>query len=127
MKEIRRFWRMLPVVIMVFILAACDSSDNHSENLIRMPDGSVTVSDGSDISTITLRMRSDVDADTYQRLADFFDAELHHPYYMDGGQAIPGFFGELEWDAQPCYLINSMEEFQAVYKGTKQLPEVDFD
>ena len=127
MKEIRRFWRMLPVVIVVFILAACDSSDNHSENLIRMPDGSVTVSDGSDISTITLRMRSDVDADTYQRLADFFNAELHRPYYMDGGQEISGFFGELEWDAQPCYLINSMEEFQAVYKGTKQLPKVNFD
>lgn len=52
MKEIRRFWRMLPNVIVVFILAACDSSDNQSENLIRMPDGSVTVSDGSDISTI---------------------------------------------------------------------------
>lgn len=68
-----------------------------------------------------------VTTDTYQRLADFFDAELHHPYYMDGGQAFLGFFGELEWDAQPCYLINSMEEFQAVYKGTKQLPEVDFD
>ena len=32
---------MLPIVIVVFILAACDSSDNHSENLIRMPDGSV--------------------------------------------------------------------------------------
>ena len=34
MKEIRRFWRMLPVVIVVFILAACNSSDNHSENMI---------------------------------------------------------------------------------------------
>ena len=82
--------------------------------------GDMSSTEGSMVST-------DVDADTYQRLADFFNAELHHPYYMDGGQAIPGFFGELEWDAQPCYLINSMEEFQAVYKGTKQLPEVDFD
>lgn len=118
---------MLPIVIVVFILAACDSSDNHSENLIRMPDGSVTVSDSSDISTIPLRMETDVDADTYQRLADFFNAELHHPYYMDGGQASLGFFGELEWDDQPCYLINSIEEFQSVYKGKEQLPEVDFD
>ena len=73
------------------------------------------------------KIRSGVDDDTYQRLAAFFKAELHHPYYRDGGEVFPGFFGEMEYDAQPCYLINSMEEFQTAYKGNEQLPEVDFE
>ena len=67
-----------------------------------------------------------VDDDTYQRLSVFFQAELHRPHYDEFGTASSTFFGELEWDAQPCYLINSMEEFRAVYQGNKQLPEVDF-
>ena len=67
-----------------------------------------------------------VDDDTYQRLSIFFQSELHDPFYNDFGVASSTFFGELEWDAQPCYLINSMEEFRAVYQGNKQLPEVDF-
>ena len=67
-----------------------------------------------------------VDADTYQRLSVFFQSELHDPFYNEFGVASSTFFGELEWDAQPCYLINSMEEFRAVYQGNKQLPEVDF-
>lgn len=93
---------------------ACESSDNHSDYLINsVPDLPM--------------VRTDVDNDTYQRLAAFFQAELHHPYYRDGGEAFPGFFGEMEYDAQPCYLINSMEEFQAAYKGNEQLPEVDFE
>ena len=67
-----------------------------------------------------------VDDDTYQRLSVFFQAELHRPHYDEFGTASSSFFGELEWDAQPCYLINSMEEFRAAYQGNKQLPEVDF-
>ena len=68
-----------------------------------------------------------VDDDTYQRLSIFFQSELHDPFYNDFGVASSTFFGELEWDAQPCYLINSMEEFRAAYQGDEQLPEVDFD
>jgi hypothetical protein len=93
---------------------ACESSNNHSDYLV----GSVP-----DLPT----RRSNVDEDTYLRLSAFFQAELHHPYYKDGGEAYPGFFGELKYDAQPCYLINSMEEFLAAYKGNEQLPEVDFE
>lgn len=96
---------------------ACESSDNHSDYLIN------SISSVPDLPMV----RTDVDNDTYQRLAAFFQAELHHPYYRDGGEAFPGFFGEMEYDAQPCYLINSMEEFQAAYKGNEQLPEVDFE
>ena len=96
---------------------ACESSDNHSDYLIN------SISSVPDLPMV----RTDVDNDTYQRLAAFFQAELHHPYYRDGGEVYPGFFGELEYDAQPCYLINSMEEFQAAYKGNEQLPEVDFE
>ena len=68
-----------------------------------------------------------VDDDTYQRLSIFFQSELHPPFYNEFGMTSSTFFGELEWDAQPCYLINSMEEFRAAYQGNKQLPEVDFD
>ena len=95
-------------------LCACESSNNHSDD----PIGSVP-----DLPT----KRSNVDEDTYLRLSAFFQTELHHPYYRDGGEVYPGFFGELEYDAQPCYLINSMEEFQAAYKGNEQLPDVDFE
>ena len=95
-------------------LCACESSNNHSDD----PIGSVP-----DLPT----KRSNVDEDTYLRLSAFFQKELHHPYYRDGGEVYPGFFGELEYDAQPCYLINSMEEFQTAYKGNEQLPEVDFE
>ena len=95
---------------------ACESSDNHSDYLIN------SISSVPDLP----RIKTGVDGDTYQQLAAFFQAELHHPYYRDGGEAFPGFFGELEYDAQPCYLINSMEEFQAAYEGNEQLPEVDF-
>lgn len=95
-------------------LCACESSDNHSDYLIN------SVSD-------LPRIKTGVDGDTYQQLATFFQAELHHPYYRDGGEAFPGFFGEMEYDTQPCYLINSMEEFQTAYKGNEQLPEVDFE
>jgi hypothetical protein len=99
---------------------ACESSDNHSDFLIN------TVNSISSVPDLP-KIRSGVDNDTYQRLAAFFQAELHHPYYRDGGEAFPGFFGEIEYDAQPCYLINSMEEFQAAYKGNELLPEVDFE
>ena len=95
-------------------LCACESSNNHSDD----PIGSVP-----DLPT----KRSNVDEDTYLRLSAFFQTELHHPYYRDGGEVFPGFFGEMEYDAQPCYLINSMEEFQTAYKGNEQLPEVDFE
>lgn len=102
------------VAVIGTCLCACESSDNYNDYLIN------SVAD-------LPKIRSDVDHDTYQRLAAFFQAELHSPFYRDGGQAFPGFFGELEYDAQPCYLINSMEEFQAAYKGNEQLPEVDFE
>lgn len=73
-----------------------------------------------------LKMRTDVDATTYQQLTAFFQEELHSIYWDGNNNEFPGFFGKLEWDEQPCYLINSMDEFQAAYKGNKALPEIDF-
>lgn len=83
--------------------------------------------DDSIVEIKSLISRGDVDKNMYQSLSAFFEAELHHPYYKGNGEEFPGFFGELEWDAQPCYLINSMEELRAAYKGKEQLPEVDFE
>jgi len=105
---------------------ACESSDNHSDNLINSINSISPIGSTSSVPDLP-KIRSGVDDDTYQRLAAFFKAELHHPYYRDGGEVFPGFFGEMEYDAQPCYLINSMEEFQTAYKGNEQLPEVDFE
>ena len=105
---------------------ACESSDNHSDYLINSINSISPIGSTSSVPDLP-KIRSGVDDDTYQRLAAFFKAELHHPYYRDGGEVFPGFFGEMEYDAQPCYLINSMEEFQTAYKGNEQLPEVDFE
>ena len=115
-KNIRQLWRALPAIVSLMMLSGCDSSDNHV-----MDDAPI------DIDNHLLTMRTDVDTKTYQWLSAFFQAELHHPYWNGSGQEFPGFFGQLEWDAQPCYLINSMEEFRVAYKGKELLPEVDFD
>ena len=98
----------------LFLLTACDSSDNH-EMVI------------DDDVVYTSPKKVDVDYETQNQLSNFFLEELYHNYSDNSGQDYPGFFGKLEWDAQPCYLINSNEEFLSAYKGTKQLPEVDFE
>lgn len=120
MRELRRFWRVLPIVVAACMLNACDSSDNHADNYVKP----ITIGLNGELS---LKVRKNIDSETNQRLSQFFAKELHHPYYKDEGKVDPGFFGELEWDAQPCYLINSKEEFSAAYKGNEQLPEVDFE
>ena len=63
------------------------------------------------------RLKVDVDYETQNQLSNFFLEELYHNYSDNSGQDYPGFFGKLEWDAQPCYLINSHEEFLSAYKG----------
>ena len=67
----------LAAVLIGACLCACESSDNH---------GDYPISSVPDLP----KKRSGVDDDTYQRLTAFFQAELHHPYYRDGGSAFHG-------------------------------------
>ena len=68
----------------LFLLTACDSSDNHEMDI-------------DDDVVYTTPKKVDVDYETQNQLSNFFLEELY------SGQDYPGFFGKLEWDAQPCY------------------------
>ena len=117
MKKSCILW-MFAVLMLAVGISSCSKSDSEEIANEEPVNEEVTNND--------LLSNEGVDADTYQRLSVFFQSELHDPFYNEFGVASSTFFGELEWDAQPCYLINSMEEFRAVYQGNKQLPEVDF-
>lgn len=54
----------------------------------------------------------------------FFDATLPPRSYSYPG---PDFgFGEIDWGESECFLINSMEEFEAIAPPSVDLPEIDF-
>ena len=118
MKKSCILW-MFAMLMLAVGMSSCSKSDSEEIANEEPVNEEVTNND--------LLSNEGVDADTYQRLSVFFQSELHDPFYNEFGVASSTFFGELEWDAQPCYLINSMEEFRAAYQGDEQLPEVDFD
>jgi len=60
-------------------------------------------------------------------LDTFFRDELHSPCWDDYGKEYKTFFGQLSWNKDTCLVINSTQEFQEAYMGTKELPEVDFE
>ena len=67
------------------------------------------------------------EVDMSDPLAVFFRDELHSPYWDGQGNEIKTFFEQGEWDDKSCLMINSRQEFQDAYMGTKELPNVDFD
>lgn len=67
------------------------------------------------------------DSDVADPLVAFFQEELHRPYWDENGNEIKTFFEQGSWDEEGCMMINSREDFQKAYMGTKELPEIDFD
>ncbi len=59
-------------------------------------------------------------------LSVFFAEELHEPTWDDEGNIHKSFFERGEWNDERVLVINSQEEFQTAYMGTKVLPDVDF-
>lgn len=59
-------------------------------------------------------------------LSVFFAEELHEPTWDDEGNIHKSFFERGEWNDERVLVINSQEEFQTAYMGTKTLPDVDF-
>ena len=64
--------------------------------------------------------------ETSDPLTLFFREELHGPYWDSDGIEHKTFFERGNYDDNPIIIINSREEFQSAYMGTKSLPEVDF-
>ena len=60
-------------------------------------------------------------------LSVFFGEELHNPRWDGYGNEFKTFFEQGEWNDESILVINSQEEFQKVYMGTKELPSVDFN
>ena len=61
-----------------------------------------------------------------KEVSDFFQDELHGPYWDHYGTEFKTFFEQGEWDDESCMMINSRQEFQQAYMGTKELPDIDF-
>lgn len=60
-------------------------------------------------------------------LSVFFGEELHNPRWDGYGNEFKTFFEQGKWNDESILVINSQEEFQKAYMGTKELPNVDFD
>ena len=60
-------------------------------------------------------------------LSVFFGEELHNPYWDSYWNEHKTFFEQGQWNDESILVINSQEEFQKAYMGTKELPNVDFD
>lgn len=94
-----------------------EDSDNDQEGLIIKSCGGGVVYDGW----------GKPEVDTSDPLAVFFRDELHDPYWDGVGNVYMTFFGQVSWDDESCLVINSNQEFQHAYMGTKELPDVDFN
>lgn len=67
------------------------------------------------------------DSDVADPLVAFFQEELHSPYWDGNGNEFKTFFEQGSYDDDSYLMINSREDFQKAYMGTKELPEIDFD
>ena len=52
-------------------------------------------------------------------LSVFFGEELHNPYWDSYGNEHKTFFEQGQWNDESILVINSQEEFQKAYMGTK--------
>ena len=103
------------MLLAVTMLAGCSSEDDKIRELENGPfEGIIYSSGGKPVESSPLSV--------------FFTKELQSPYYYEteDGRHLKDmtFFDEGNKDS--CLIINSQEEFQAVYKGSSPLPEVDF-
>jgi len=102
----------------LLMLAGC-SSDDEAVN------GEVNVEGGRGGVVYEGYTRQEIDES--DPLSVFFGEELHNPRWDGSGNEFKTFFEQGEWNDESILVINSQEEFQKSYMGTKELPTVDFN
>ncbi len=112
--------RKLTFVILLLIMAGLNSScsDNYEETVI--DDNSEVLGD------VIYDGWDNTDIYISNPLKAFFREELHRPRWDDKGNEHKTFFEQGEYNDEKCLMINSQQEFQDAYMGTKKLPDVDF-
>ena len=111
----KKLFMIAAIALLGGMLVGCSSDDDKIVELQNGPfEGIVYSSGGKAVESSPLSV--------------FFTKELHSPYYYEteDGRHLKDmtFFDDGHKDS--CLIINSREEFQAVYKGSSSLPEVDF-
>ena len=111
----KKLFMIAAIALLGGMLVGCSSDDDKIVELQNGPfEGIVYSSGGKAVESSPLSV--------------FFTKELHSPYYYEteDGRHLKDmtFFDDGYKDS--CLIINSREEFQAVYKGSSPLPEVDF-
>ena len=106
-------------------LSSCSTDDNEADDMDNIRQ-LVLRNDGSVLGGEVYGDRSR-ETDTSDPLAVFFREELHNPRWDGYGNEHKTFFEQGNYDDEKCIMINSRQEFQNAYMGTKTLPEVDFD
>ena len=104
---------------LLLILAGCSSDDDASQG-----NGNVEKVSGGNVYQGFIHQE---DVDESNPLSVFFGEELHNPYWDGAGNEYKTFFDQGGWDDESILVINSLEEFQKAYMGTKNLPDVDFN
>lgn len=127
MKKNRIFW-MFAVLMLVVGMSSCSKDDDIGNDDI----GNDDIDNVDIVNNDSVRGGEVYDGwvnpevDMSDPLAVFFRDELHSPYWDGQGNEIKTFFEQGEWDDKSCLMINSRQEFQDAYMGTKELPDVDF-
>ena len=103
--------------VLLLMLAGC-SSDDEVVNGVRNGKGE---RGGIVYQGYTLQ-----EIDESDPLSVFFGEELHNPYWDGAGNEFKTFFEQGQCNDESILVINSQEEFQKAYMGTKELPNVDF-
>ena len=132
MKKNRFFW-MFAVLMLVVGMSSCSKDDDIGNEDIGNEDiGNDDIDNVDIVNNDSVRGGEVYDGwvkpevDMSDPLAVFFRDELHSPYWDGQGNEIKTFFEQGEWDDKSCLMINSRQEFQDAYMGTKELPDVDF-
>ncbi len=114
----KQLFRMTACCMGIMIVCSCSSEDDAIGSVSRDIDAvrGGEIHEGLDKP----------EADSSDALAMFFLDELHAPYWDSNGNEIKTFFKNGKWDDESCMIINSRQEFQDAYMGTKELPDVDF-
>lgn len=110
---------LLWISAFLLILAGCSSDDDASQG-----NGNVEKVSGGIVYTDGTYQKSGDESDP---LSVFFEKELHNPYWDGAGNEYKTFFDQGSWDDESILVINSFEEFQKAYMGTKDLPDVNFN
>ena len=106
-------------MLLAISLGSC--SDNDDNDIMKVASDGIRVQGGE-----VYDGWGKPEVDTSDPLAVFFRDELHGPYWDGTGNEFKTFFEQGEWNDESYLVINSLQEFQDAYMGTKELPDIDF-